>query len=62
MKKNGIVAKSGNLSGGGKSGVYKDFKDIYKILNLVQDLQNSEQTLQTSGQEATEVKRGTGNE
>ena len=50
MKKKDIGAKSGNYSHGAKSGVYKDFKDIYKILDLVTELQNSERTLPTNGQ------------
>jgi hypothetical protein len=42
--------KSGNSSNGGKSGVCKDFKDIWKLMDLVTELQNSERTLPTNGQ------------
>lgn len=62
MMKKGINAKSGNYSGGAKSGVCKDFKDIYKLMDLVQELQNSEQTLRTSGQKVTEGSVEDGND
>jgi hypothetical protein len=50
MKNKDINAKLGNLSNGGKNGVCKDFKDIWKLMDLVQELQNSERTLPTNGQ------------
>jgi hypothetical protein len=62
MKKTDINAKSGNLSNGGKSGVCKDFKDIYKLMDLVQELQNSEKTLPSNGQKVTEEKKEIGDE
>ena len=62
MKNKDTNAKSGNYSNGAKSGVYKDFKDIWKLMDLVQELQNSEQTLPTSGQKVTEEKRENGDE
>lgn len=62
MKKKDINAKLGNYSHGGKSGVCKDFKDIYKILDLIQDGQNSIETLQNNGNVEIEVKKETGDE
>jgi hypothetical protein len=62
MKNTDINAKSGNLSNRGKSGVCKDFKDIYKLMDLVQELQNSEKILPTNGQKVTEEKKETGDE
>ena len=62
MKNTGINAKSGNSSNGVKNGVCKDFKDIYKLMDLVQELQNSEQTLQANGQKATEAKKEIGDD
>jgi hypothetical protein len=62
MKNTDINAKSGNLSNGGKSGVCKDFKDIYKLMDLVQELQNSEKILPTNGQKVTEEKKENGDE
>ena len=62
MKKKDIVAKSGNYSHGAKSGVCKDFKDIYKILDLIQDGQNSLETLQNNGNVEIEVKKEIGDE
>jgi hypothetical protein len=62
MKNKGINAKLGNLSNGEFNGVCKDFKDIYKLMDLVQELQNSEQTLQTNGQKVTEEKKEIGDE
>ena len=61
MKNKDTNAKSGNYSGGVKSGVCKDFKDIYKLLDLIQDVQNSRVTLQTSGLKETEEKKDYGN-
>jgi hypothetical protein len=61
MKNKDTNVKSDNLSNGGKSGVCKDFKDIWKLMDLVQELQNSEQTLPTSGQKVTEEKKDYGN-
>lgn len=61
MKNKDTNAKSGNYSGGVKSGVCKDFKDIYKLLDLIQDVQNSRVTLQTSGLKETEEKQDNGN-
>lgn len=54
MKKKDINAKLGNYSHGAKSGVCKDFKDIYKILDLIQDEQNSIETLQNNGKRVIE--------
>jgi hypothetical protein len=62
MKNTDINAKSGNLFNGGKNGVCKDFKDIYKLMDLVQELQNSEKTLPTNGQKVTEEKKEIGDE
>jgi hypothetical protein len=62
MKNKDTNAKSGNLSNGEFNGVCKDFKDIYKLMDLVQELQNSEQTLQINGQKATEGKKEIGDE
>jgi len=62
MKNTDINAKSGNLSNGGKNGVCKDFKDIYKLMDLVQELQNSEKILPTNGQKVTEEKKENGDE
>jgi len=55
-------AKSGNSSNGVKNGVCKDFKDIWKLMDLVTELQNSERTLQTNGQKVTEEKKENGDE
>jgi hypothetical protein len=62
MKNKGINAKSGNSLNGGLNGVCKDFKDIYKLMDLVQELQNSEQTLPINGQKVTEDKKEIGDE
>jgi hypothetical protein len=62
MKPTDTNAKSGNLSSGGKNGVCKDFKDIYKLMDLVQELQNSEKILPTNGQKVTEEKKENGDE
>ena len=62
MKNKGINAKSGNSLNGGLNGVCKDFKDIYKLMDLVQELQNSEKILPTNGQKATEDKTRIGDE
>jgi hypothetical protein len=62
MKKKDIDAKSGSYSHGAKSGVCKDFKDIYKILDLIQDGQNSIETLQNNGNVEIEVKKEIGDE
>ena len=61
MKNTDIDAKQGNSSNGAKNGVCKDFKDIYKLLDLIQDVQNSEKTLQTNGVKETEEKTDYGN-
>lgn len=61
MKNKDTNAKSGSYSGGVKSGVCKDFKDIYKLLDLIQDVQNSRVTLQTNGVKETEEKQDNGN-
>jgi hypothetical protein len=55
MKPTDTNAKSDNLSNGVKNGVCKDFKDIWKLMDLVQELQNSEKILPTSGQKAQEA-------
>jgi len=62
MKPTDTNAKSGNSLNGDKNGVCKDFKDIYKLMDLVQELQNSEKILLTSGQKATEDKIRIGDE
>ena len=62
MKKKDTAAKSDSYSHGAKSGVYKDFKDIYKILDLIQDGQNSLETLQNNGNVEIEVRKEDGNE
>ena len=62
MKNKDINAKSASFSNGAKSGVCKDFKDIYKLLDLIQDVQNSEQTLPTSGKKATKERKEIGDE
>ena len=62
MKNKNTNAKLGNLFNGEFNGVCKDFKDIYKLMDLVQELQNSEQTLQINGQKATEEKKENGDE
>ena len=62
MKKKDINAKLGNYSHGAKRGDCKDFKDIYKILDLIQDGQNSIETLQNNGNVEIEVKKETGDE
>lgn len=62
MKNKDTNAKSGNYSSGVKNGVCKDFKDIYKLLDLIQDVQNSRVTLQTNGVKETEVKKEIGDE
>jgi hypothetical protein len=62
MKNKDTNVKSGNSSNGGKNGVCKDFKDIYKLMDLVQELQNSEKILPTNGQKVTEGKRENGDE
>ena len=62
MKNKDTNAKLGNLSNGGKSGVCKDFKDIWKLMDLVQELQNSEKILPTNGQKVTEDKKENGDE
>ena len=61
MKNTDTNAKSGNYSNGAKSGVCKDFKDIYKLLDLIQDVQNSERALPTNGVKETEEKTDYGN-
>ncbi len=62
MKKKDTAVKSGNYSHGAKSGVCKDFKDIYKILDLIQDGQNSIETLQNNGKKVIEGNGGIGDE
>ena len=62
MKNKDTNAKLGNSLNGGKSGVCKDFKDIWKLMDLVQELQNSEKTLPTNGQKVTEEKKENGDE
>jgi hypothetical protein len=62
MKPTDTNAKSDNLSNGVKNGVCKDFKNIWKLMDLVTELQNSERTLQTSGQKVTEDKKEIGDE
>jgi hypothetical protein len=62
MKPTDTNAKSDNSSNGVKNGVCKDFKDIWKLMDLVQELQNSEKILPTSGQKVTEDKKEIGDE
>jgi len=62
MKNKDTVAKLDNSLNGGKSGVCKDFKDIWKLMDLVQELQNSEKILPTNGQKVTEDKKENGDE
>jgi hypothetical protein len=62
MKKKDTNAKSGNSYDGVLNGVCKDFKDIYKLMDLVTELQNSERTLPTNGQKVTKEKRENGDE
>ena len=62
MKNKDTNVKSGSYSNGAKSGVCKDFKDIWKLMDLVQELQNSEQTLQNNGAKVTEEKKEIGDE
>ena len=62
MKKKDIGQKSDSYSHGAKSGVCKDFKDIYKILDLIQDGQNSLETLPTNGKNQTVGNGEDGNE
>ena len=62
MKNKDIVAKSDSYSHGAKSGVYKDFKDIYKILDLIQDVQSSLETLPNNGKNQTVGNGEGGNE
>ena len=62
MKNKDTNAKSGNSLNGGKSGVCKDFKDIWKLMDLVTELQNSERILPTNGQKVTEDKIRIGDE
>ena len=61
MKNTDTNVKSDNSSDGGKSGVCKDFKDIWKLMDLVTELQNSEQTLRINGVRETEEKVNHGN-
>ena len=61
MKNTDTNAKYASFSNGEKSGVCKDFKDIYKLLDLIQDVQNPEKTLQTNGVKETEEKTDYGN-
>jgi hypothetical protein len=53
--------KLDNSSDGVKNGVCKDFKDIWKLMDLVTELQNSERTLPTNGAKETEGKINHGN-
>jgi hypothetical protein len=62
MKPTDTNAKLGNSLNGVKNGVCKDFKDIYKLMDLVQELQNSEKILQTSGLKETEDKKEIGDD
>ena len=61
MKNTDTNVKLGSSSNGEKSGVCKDFKDIYKLLDLIQDVQNSERALPTNGVKETEEKTDYGN-
>ena len=61
MKNKDTKQKSDNSLNGGKSGVCKDFKDIWKLMDLVTEFQNSEQTLRINGARETEEKVNHGN-
>lgn len=61
MKPTDTNAKSDNSSGGVKNGVCKDFKDIWKLMDLVTELQNSERILPTNGAREIEEKKDYGN-
>jgi hypothetical protein len=61
MKNTDTNAKSDNSFNGVKNGVCKDFKDIWKLMDLVTELQNSERTLPTNGVKGTEEKKDYGN-
>jgi hypothetical protein len=61
MKNTDTNVKLDNSSDGGKSGVCKDFKDIWKLMDLVTELQNSEQILRINGVKETEEKVNHGN-
>jgi hypothetical protein len=61
MKLTDTNVKSDNSSDGVKNGVCKDFKDIWKLMDLVTELQNSEQTLRINGARETEEKINHGN-
>jgi hypothetical protein len=61
MKNTDTNAKSDNSSNGVKNGVCKDFKDIWKLMDLVTELQNSERTLPTNTVKGTEEKKDYGN-
>ena len=61
MKNKDTNAKSDNLLNGGKNGVCKDFKDIWKLMDLVTELQNSEQISRINGARETEEKINHGN-
>ena len=54
--------KLDNSSDGVKNGVCKNFKDIWKLMDLVTELQNSERTLPTNGAKGTEGNGEFGNE
>jgi hypothetical protein len=62
MKNTDTNAKSDNSSNGVKNGVCKDFKDIWKLMDLVTELQNSERTLPTNGVRETGEKKVNGDE
>ena len=62
MKNTDTNVKLGSSSNGAKSGVCKDFKDIYKLLDLIQDVQNSLETLPTNGKNQTVGNGEDGNE
>ena len=62
MKNTDTNVKLGSSSNGEKSGVCKDFKDIYKLLDLIQDVQNSLETLPTNGKNQTVGNGEDGNE
>lgn len=61
MKNTDTNAKLDNSSDGVKNGVCKDFKDIWKLMDLVTELQNSERTLPTNGVKETGEKINHGN-
>lgn len=61
MKPTDTNAKSGSLLDGELNGDCKNSKDIYKMLNLIQDAQNYVEALRINGPKVTEEKKDYGN-